>query len=71
MDMHPWTTYEIAAARHEERMLRAMSAYKALRGADPGADDVLVPSRRSRLGILDRLLRREVGAAPRATSPAS
>jgi hypothetical protein len=42
MDIHPWTKYDVARARDEERLLRAMAAYKALRGADGGAIDPLV-----------------------------
>lgn len=65
MDIHPWTKYEIAAARDEERRLRAMAAYKALRGADGGAVGIAAESRSARR-LLDRLLRREVGVATRA-----
>ena len=61
MDIHPWTKYEVAAFRDEERQLRAMAAYKALRGADPGlVDATAVESRSSRGRLLDRLLRREL-----------
>ena len=67
MDIHPWTKYEVAALRDEERLLRAMSAYKALRGADGGAIETVVEGRSSRMRLLDRLLRRDFGAVP--TSP--
>ena len=60
MDIHPWTKYEVAAVRDEERRLRAMAAYHALRGADGGLVDVAVESRSSRGRLLDRLLRREI-----------
>jgi len=61
MDIHPWTKYDVAQARHEERLLRAMAAYKAFRGADGGAIDTVVESRSGRIRLLDLLLRREVG----------
>jgi hypothetical protein len=70
MDIHPWTKYEIAAARDEERLLRAMAAYKALRGADGGAIDPVVESRSGRIRLLDRLLRRDVGAVRSPARPA-
>jgi len=70
MDIHPWTKYEIARARDEERLLRAMSAYKALRGQDGGAADLGVESRASRIRLLDWILRREVGAARVPARPA-
>ena len=67
MDIHPWTKYELAIARDEERRLRAMAAYRSLRGADPGAIDT-VEIRSGRIWLLDRLLRREVSVA--GVSPA-
>jgi hypothetical protein len=70
MDMHPWTKYEVARAQDEARLLRAMAAYKALRGADGGAIDAAVESRSSRIRLLDRLLRREVGIAHAPVRPA-
>lgn len=68
MDIHPWTKYDVARARDEERLLRAMAAYKALRGADGGAIDPLVESRSTRR-FLDRLLRREIGAVRAPARP--
>ena len=70
MDIHPWAKYEIAQARHEERVLRAMAAYNALRGKDGGAGDLGVESRAGRIRFLDRLLRRELGAARAPARPA-
>ena len=70
MDMHPWTMYDIARARDEERYLRAMSAYKALRSRDDDAADLGVESRASRVRLLDWILRREVGAARVPARPA-
>ena len=70
MDIHPWTKYEVAAMRDEERRVRAMSAYRALRGADGGAIEPMVESRSHRVRLLDRLLRREFGALPTPTGSA-
>jgi len=70
MDIHPWTKYEVAAARDEERRLRAMAAYKALRGADGGAIEGAVESRSSRARLLDRLLRRELAGTRAPARPA-
>ena len=70
MDMHPWTKYEVARAQDEARLLRAMAAYKALRGADGGAIDPAVESRSGRIRLLDRLLRREVGSLHAPARPA-
>jgi hypothetical protein len=71
MDIHPWTKYEIAQARDEERLLRAMAAYRSLRGADGGAVDTAVESRSGRIRLLDRLLRRELGAVRAPVRPAA
>ena len=67
---HPWTNHDIAASRDEERRLRAMAAYKALRGADGGALDIGVESRSARIRLLDRLLRRDVIAVRSTARPA-
>ena len=69
MDIHPWTRYDIARARDEERLLRAMAAYKSLRGADGGAINGAVESRSGRVRLLDRVLRREVGAVHTPARP--
>jgi hypothetical protein len=37
MDIHPWTKYEIARLRDEERLLRARSAMRAKELRDPFA----------------------------------
>ena len=63
MDIHPWVRYEVAAARDDERRLRAMAAYHALRGADGGAVDLGVERRTVRTRLFDRVFRREAGAA--------
>lgn len=69
MDIHPWTKYEIAQAQDEARLLRAMAAYKALRGADGGAVDAAVESQSGRTRLFDRLLRREIGAVRTPARP--
>ena len=69
MAIHPWTKYEIAQAQDEARLLRAMAAYKALRGADGGAVDAAVESQSGRTRLLDRLLRREIGAVRTPARP--
>ena len=63
MDIHPWTKYEVAAARDEERRLRAMAAYRALRGADGGAIEPAGDTRSVRSRLFDRVLRREASVA--------
>jgi hypothetical protein len=46
MDIHPWTKYEIARARDEERLLRARAAMRVrelrdpIAGPDETSDDV-------------------------------
>lgn len=59
MNVQSATIYDLARARDEERLARAMSAYRALRGADGGAEDLAVESRAGRTRLLDRILRRE------------
>jgi hypothetical protein len=58
MDIHPWTKYEIARIRDEERLLRARSAMQVreLRASD--ADSVGVAARGA--SWLVRLRRRDV-----------
>jgi len=54
MDIHPWTKYEIARLRDEERLLRAREAMHAseLRNSDVG--DVGVEARSTWFGWLRR-----------------
>jgi hypothetical protein len=66
MDIHPWTKYDVARARDEERLLRAMTTYRSFRGADGGADAVTESGGRTRL--LDRVLRRELDSRAPASS---
>jgi hypothetical protein len=67
MDVHPWTKYDVARARDEERLLRAMATYRSLRGADGGALDPAVESS-AHIRLLHRMLRREVGKRAPASS---
>ena len=60
MDIHPWTKYEIAHARHEERVLRGLGAYQALRAREEQAVERDVErDSAGQIRFLDRLLRRE------------
>ena len=59
MDIHPWTKYEVAHQRHEERLLRGLAAYDALRGQEESSPE-MGPRRLGRIRVLDRLLRRQV-----------
>lgn len=71
MDIHPYTKYEIAQARHEERILRGLAAYHALRVRDePDAQSALGRAG-GRIRILDRLRRREAGVTQPSASSAS
>lgn len=71
MDIHPWTKYEIAQARHEERVLRGLAAYNALRGQDRlSAESGSTGASGGRLRIIDRLRRRDARLAGSSTRPA-
>ena len=71
MDIHPWTMYEIAQARHEERVLRGLAAYQALRAREEREAELGVETRSARrVRLLDRLRRREVGVAGSSARPA-
>ena len=58
MDIHPWTKYEIARMRDEERLLRARAAMRAGELPTSVRDDLGVGEVRG--SWLDRLLRRPV-----------
>jgi hypothetical protein len=63
MDVHPWAKYEVAHARHEERILRGIAAYNALRTRE-GEESRDVESRRPEpIRLLDRLLHRGPASA--------
>ena len=63
MDIHPWAKYEVAHTRHEERVLRGIAAYNALRAHEGGEDSLDVESRREPIRLLDRLLHRGPASA--------
>ena len=60
MDIHPWTKYEIARIRDEERLLRARAAMQVRELRRTDADEVGETSRA--VSWLDRLRRREVAS---------
>lgn len=70
MDIHPWTKYEIARIRDEERLLRARAALrdKEDRGPKGGAETVADDVGQSFFGWLRRRRpvadTRSVGARP-------
>ena len=67
MDIHPWAKYEVAQTRHEERVLRGIAAYNALR-AHEGEDSLDVESGQVEpIRLLDRLLHRGP-ASPHASA---
>ncbi len=66
MDIHPWMKYEVAQARHEERILRGLAAYHALRvQKEQKAERLAENGSTGRIRILDRVLRREARARAR------
>lgn len=67
MDIHPWTKYEIARMRDEERLLRARSALRAveIREARRAEAQAAKSAKPTRVSFLDRLRRR--GAQHAAT----
>ena len=67
MDIHPWTKYDIAQARHEERLLRARAAMRARELRAEGMGDAGGTPRAS--SWLDRLRRKDV-AEPASPRPA-
>jgi hypothetical protein len=60
MDTHPFTMHDIARARSEERLLRGLAAYHALRVRDERSAESVSAGSGGRLRILDRLRRRDV-----------
>jgi len=55
---HPWTNYELARLRDEERLFRARAAMRAVELRD--AEPTVVVEQRESITLLDRLLRRGV-----------
>jgi environmental stress-induced protein Ves len=71
MGIHPWTKYEIAQLRHEERVLRGLAAYQALRfREEQSAEAATVAGSGGRFRILDRLRRREAAVTRSSVRPA-
>ncbi len=71
MDIHPWMKYEIAQARHEERVLRGLAAYQVLRmRQEQSAEKAAVAGSGGRFRILDRLRRREAAVTSSSVRPA-
>lgn len=67
MDIHPWTMHEIARARNEEKLLRGLAAYHALRAlSEQAAERRAATGSAGRIRLLDRLLRRETRAPARS-----
>jgi hypothetical protein len=58
---HPWTKYEIARLRDEERLLRARSAMRAVEVREARRSEVRTDSQAA-ISFLDRILRRDGGA---------
>jgi hypothetical protein len=67
MDIHPWTKYEVARIRDEERLLRARAAMQVRELRNSDADEI--GERARAVSWLDKLRRREI-AADGATVPA-
>jgi hypothetical protein len=62
MDIHPWTKYEIARLRDEERLLRARDARHVVEArAAASADSPEAPSRTG-FAWISRMRRREAGS---------
>jgi len=68
MDIHPWTKYEVARMRDEERLLRARAAMRSRELRNPEHEQVVVTEQRA--GVFERILRRGLAArhAPAGSS---
>ena len=64
MDIHPWTKYEIARIRDEERLLRAREAMLAREARAPSSDEGIEGAQTSWL----RWLRRRDVSTQQATA---
>jgi hypothetical protein len=61
---HPWTNYEVARLRNEERLLRARDAMRALEVREASPEDQPTADRTRRRGsLLGRVLRHGAPAA--------
>lgn len=66
MDVHPWTKYEIARIRDEERLLRARAALQAREARRSEVGEVEETARGN--SRFRRLLRRDVGVDQRTVT---
>ncbi len=66
MDIHPWTKYEIARLRDEERLLRARAAMHVAEAREARADEQAEARSRSAFAWIQRMRRHEAasGTAP-------
>jgi hypothetical protein len=64
MDIHPWTNYEVARLRNEERLMRARGAMRALEAREASPDQPTADRTRRRGSLLGRVLRHGAPAAP-------
>jgi hypothetical protein len=62
MEVHPWTKYELARMRDEERLLRAREAMRALELREDGSGSTGVGAE-STVSLLDRIRRRALGTS--------
>ena len=58
MDIHPWTKYEIARSRDEERLLRAQAAMRALDIGEERSSEPNASGSPRTISWLDRIRRR-------------
>jgi hypothetical protein len=71
MDIHPWTNYEVARLRNEERLMRARDAMRALEARETSPDQPTAEGTHSRGSLLGRVLHRAPAAAGQARTEAS
>jgi hypothetical protein len=64
MDIHPWTKYEIAHLRDEERLLRARAAMRAREVREESLSEVRTSSPKRTISWLDRIRGSLVERAP-------
>lgn len=69
MDVHPSMKLEIAHIRNEERLLRGLALYEALRARDDLSAEPAAQGFRGRIRILDRLRRRDLAVTGTPARP--
>jgi hypothetical protein len=62
MDIHPWTKYEIARLRDEERLLRARDARHVVAAREAAAADSPEAPPRTGFAWISRIRRREAAS---------